>query len=118
MESRGDPKMMLSILISNITTIDVQAWKRGKKPFREKIAKPKLWIALDNNISHTHVWKLPIVTCICILNTCHNNLTTSSAPSCGYQCQKYSILSFYHNNWKGWNKSTSGNMHIHVTISL
>jgi hypothetical protein len=29
--------------------------KEEKQPFKEVRAKPKLWIALDNNISHTNV---------------------------------------------------------------
>jgi len=32
-------------------------------------------------------------------------LLTSSTPNYGYQCQKHNILSFYHNNWKGWSNS-------------
>jgi hypothetical protein len=40
--------------------------KEEKQPFREKRAKPKLWGALDNSISHTHVQEPPTATCIYI----------------------------------------------------
>jgi hypothetical protein len=40
--------------------------KEEKQPFKEKRAKSKLWIALDNNINHTNVQKPPTTTCICI----------------------------------------------------
>jgi hypothetical protein len=45
--------------------------KEEKQPFREKRAKPKLWTALDNSISHTHVQGPPTATCF-VLNTYHN----------------------------------------------
>jgi hypothetical protein len=41
MELRGDPKLMLSIFISNITTTYVQAWKRGKTTLQKNESRTK-----------------------------------------------------------------------------
>jgi len=109
---------MLSILKSNITTIDVQAWKRGKTTLQRKESKIK---AMDcfgqqhqsykrskTSNNNMYLYWAPTIT----------TLLTWSAPSYGYQGQKHNILNFYHNNSKGWSNSTFRNMHTHAIISV
>jgi hypothetical protein len=108
---------MLSILKSNITTIDVQAWKRGKTTLQKKNSKIKAmdcfgqqhqsYIRLETSNNMYLYWTPTITT-----------LLTSSASSYGYQCIKHNILNFYHNNSKGWSNSSFRNMHTHAIILM